>query len=301
MAGLPTELNCYRANWTFPTSNDHLSACPTSTDLQKSGGWTNPFEKYSSFHGNLPEVEVNIYKQIKPPPCRFAKKKWWFFPWPKIQEPPNPRFSCSGQLFCLLLFLLRVRNGAQLPSRTCEIPVKPPQVKIKINVYLNIEPKTRLTLQIIHPLPKNLTWNYCNHTVYAKNPAPVEVGSLSHYLQGFVHPNGGWEWDFWTIMPIGSNWANCHKINQLTGTYRAASWKNLAAKVRLLHPPVGVVFQGDVFFHEIEMLGKSNCFQILTPKTFDSFIILWFLRLRSPLNSINISFSDMFQRCQSIS
>ena len=26
--------------------------------------------------------------------------------------------------------------------------------------------------------------------------APVEVGSLSHYVQCFIHPNGGWEWDF---------------------------------------------------------------------------------------------------------
>ena len=36
---------------------------------------------------------------------------------------------------------------------------------------------------------------------FVRNPvnSPVEVGSLSHYLQGFIHPNGGWEWDFWTI------------------------------------------------------------------------------------------------------
>ena len=27
-----------QANWTFPTSTDHLSACPTSTDPQKSAG-----------------------------------------------------------------------------------------------------------------------------------------------------------------------------------------------------------------------------------------------------------------------
>ena len=27
-------------------------------------------------------------------------------------------------------------------------------------------------------------------TVDGKNPAPAEVGSLSHYLQGYVHPNG---------------------------------------------------------------------------------------------------------------
>jgi len=26
---------------------------------------------------------------------------------------------------------------------------------------------------------------------------PVEVGILyPMYLQGFIHPNGGWEWDF---------------------------------------------------------------------------------------------------------
>ena len=26
------------------------------------------------------------------------------------------------------------------------------------------------------------------NTVNGRNPAPVEVGSLSHYLQGFIHP-----------------------------------------------------------------------------------------------------------------
>ncbi len=31
-------------------------------------------------------------------------------------------------------------------------------------------------------------------TVNERNPAPVEVGSLSHYLQG--HPNGAWPWVF---------------------------------------------------------------------------------------------------------
>ena len=35
--------------------------------------------------------------------------------------------------------------------------------------------------------------------VDGRNPAPVEVGSFSNYLQGFIHPTGGWEWDFWTI------------------------------------------------------------------------------------------------------
>ena len=26
--------------------------------------------------------------------------------------------------------------------------------------------------------------------------SPVEVGSLSEYWQGFIHPNAGWDWDF---------------------------------------------------------------------------------------------------------
>ena len=29
---------------------------------------------------------------------------------------------------------------------------------------------------------------YTSPTVDGRNPAPVEVGSFSHYLQGFIHP-----------------------------------------------------------------------------------------------------------------
>ena len=38
-----------------------------------------------------------------------------------------------------------------------------------------------------------------------RNPArkPVEVGRIYHYLQGFIHPNGGWPWDFRTINSMG--------------------------------------------------------------------------------------------------
>ena len=32
--------------------------------------------------------------------------------------------------------------------------------------------------------------------------SPVEVGSLSHYLQGLIHPTGGWPWDFFAINSI---------------------------------------------------------------------------------------------------
>ena len=40
-------------------------------------------------------------------------------------------------------------------------------------------------------------------TVDGRNPAPVEVGSLSHYIVGLVaYIPCGWEWDFWTIDSI---------------------------------------------------------------------------------------------------
>ena len=32
-----------------------------------------------------------------------------------------------------------------------------------------------------------------------KSGEPLEVGSSSYDLLGFLHPTGGWEWDFWTI------------------------------------------------------------------------------------------------------
>ena len=39
-------------------------------------------------------------------------------------------------------------------------------------------------------------------TVDGRNPAPVEVGSLSHYLHGFIHPR----WLFWiSFMNSGIN------------------------------------------------------------------------------------------------
>ena len=29
-----------------------------------------------------------------------------------------------------------------------------------------------------------------------KGISTVDIDSLSHHLQGFIHPNGGWPWDF---------------------------------------------------------------------------------------------------------
>ena len=37
------------------------------------------------------------------------------------------------------------------------------------------------------------------NTVDGRNPANQLIGSLSRYSQGFIHSNGDWEWNFWTI------------------------------------------------------------------------------------------------------
>ena len=50
-----------------------------------------------------------------------------------------------------------------------------------------------------------VTSNKGRYTVDGKNPAPVD--SLSHYLQGFIHPR----WLFGISEPstvVGSNWKN---------------------------------------------------------------------------------------------
>ena len=50
---------------------------------------------------------------------------------------------------------------------------------------------------MIFPFPRwDMLVSWRVHTVDGRNPAPVEVGSLSHYLQGFNNIPGGWEWDF---------------------------------------------------------------------------------------------------------
>ena len=68
------------------------------------------------------------------------------------------------------------------------------------------------TLKDLGAVPSSYCW-----WLKSGGNAPVEVGSLSHYLQGFVHPKGGWEWDFWTINSI-TNWevvllATCFKTS----------------------------------------------------------------------------------------
>ena len=45
--------------------------------------------------------------------------------------------------------------------------------------------------------------------------SPVEVGSLSHFLQGFSTIPGGWEWDFWTINSITSHFCRMNRASEI--------------------------------------------------------------------------------------
>ena len=64
------------------------------------------------------------------------------------------------------------------------------------------------------------TWSYC---WWFRNPArkPVEVGSLSHYLQGSFYITGGWEWDFWTINSFSESsfWLSITKLGRADSLY----------------------------------------------------------------------------------
>ena len=69
-----------------------------------------------------------------------------------------------------------------------------PSTRIEITAFIS-GTSNNISLKN-HPIePLKLKIND-HHTVGGRNPAPFEVGSFSHYLHSFIHPNGGWEWDF---------------------------------------------------------------------------------------------------------
>ncbi len=57
------------------------------------------------------------------------------------------------------------------------------------------------------------------HTVDGRNPALVELGSLSHYLHGFIHPRW-WSPEFWTINSIGGS-----SKNVMSSWWWLSSWE----------------------------------------------------------------------------
>ena len=63
----------------------------------------------------------------------------------------------------------------------------------------NLSPNTQKGKKQKPPQSLTQTINII-HTVDGWNPAPVEVGSLSHYFHGFIHPRR-WSPDFWTTNP----------------------------------------------------------------------------------------------------
>ena len=68
-------------------------------------------------------------------------------------------------------------NTPTIPLDTCCIEAVPNRMRRPIEVK-------GLEISV-------LSWHFslAFHTADGRNPAPIEVGSLSHYLQGFLHPS----------------------------------------------------------------------------------------------------------------
>ena len=64
----------------------------------------------------------------------------------------------------------------------------------------------------------------------------LRLVGLSHYLRDSLHPNGGWEWDFWTIFMIYT----LHPQQKIKATKKVVDgWccHGLLFKLKLLTPP----------------------------------------------------------------
>ena len=96
-------------------------------------------------------------------------------------------------------------------------------------------------------------WWYC---WWFKNPAPVEVGSLSHYLQGFLHTRW-WSPDFWTING---------RVAVVLEVGRFARWSLQLRRVKLLN----CVFLGRFASREL-----SVCCFFLPKKGWISDMMKW--------------------------
>ena len=73
-----------------------------------------------------------------------------------------------------------------------------------------------------------LLFLFACHTVYGRHPAPVD--SLSHYLQGFVHPRW-WSLDSWTINSSHARPFLCFRRQLFCWISRMKNWTSLVASV----------------------------------------------------------------------
>ena len=111
--------------------------------------------------------------------------------------------------FCMLIW--RILRYIKIPLSTKQVFIRSPlfflaaQIFCSINKYRHFDTATENPpFWWCQPGKMMISHDYVlvyqmMHTVVGRNPAPVEVGRLSHYLQGFFSSFRWWSPDFWTI------------------------------------------------------------------------------------------------------
>ena len=178
----------------------------------------------------------------------WASARWLGLPQPRIPLAPDST-KTNGLLGGFNVFF----SSPQWSSKICQNTQK----------HLNNKEKTVLNLEIINFLSWFLFWNWINfpkiertqkkqkektdthHTLILlmEDIRPVEVGSLSHYLQGFIHPR----------------WCKISSINSIT------TQKSWSVSLRRLHLEV----QGQ------PLSFKAEIIDLITGETVGQFLLWW--------------------------
>ena len=90
-----------------------------------------------------------------------------------------------------------------------------------------------VTSHIIVTLCHHHSFNYCFYLpviLFTEEILHQLIGSLSHYLQGFVHPRW-WSLDSWTINSIHARPFLCFRRQQFCWISRMKNWTSLVASV----------------------------------------------------------------------
>ena len=134
----------------------------------------------------------------------------------------------------LIFFAKKVTDPA--PSLPTPIPCYVYCARLCVEIFF-LPCCHRNSIRLVH-IKRNLTFPtkrgspsmLGKYTVDRRNPAPVEVGSLSHYLQGFINPFGGADFFHQQYQSHG-----IHLCLQVGHTFRFIPCCEAAAKMRILH------------------------------------------------------------------